>query len=62
MNTPIKGKRRHNVKELREKYAQKKGPTKAQRRLEARQQDFETNRLAGEATRGLKYHKPGSLK
>lgn len=61
MNTPPKGKRRHNKPELAARYAQKKGPTKAQKRLAARRDDYKVNRLS-EARDGFTYHMPGSLK
>lgn len=61
MKTPPKGKRRDDNKELKVKFAQKKGLTKAQKRLKARRDDFDVNRLA--TTPGkTKFHRPGSLK
>ena len=62
MNTPKVALRRHNNPELRAKYAQKKGPTKAQRKLAARQEDFENNLAKINGQNGYKFTKPGSNK
>ena len=61
MNTPTEGKRRHNNPELASKYAQKKGKTKAQKRLERRQHAYDSAGLAT-AKDGYRYIKPGSMK
>lgn len=60
MNTPPKGKRRDSITELAKKYAQKKRPTKAQRKLAARVLDFEQNLERINGQNGYKYTKPGS--
>jgi hypothetical protein len=58
MQTPPQGKRRHDNPELRAKYAQKKPPTKRQRKLEARQYDYDTNKL--DSVNGFHFIRPGS--
>jgi len=62
MLTPPKGKRRDSIPELATKYAQKKKPTKAQRRAAARVLDFEQNLAKQDGSNGYHFIKPGANK
>lgn len=62
MNTPPKGKRRDSIPELAKKYAQKKKPTKAQRKLARRQADFDEVMARQDGHNGYHFIKPGSNK
>lgn len=62
MNTPKLKDRRHNNKELREKYAQKSKPTKAQRKLARRRDDFDTVLKRADGHSGYHFIRPGSNK
>ena len=52
--------RRHNNKELAAKYAQKVKPTKAQRKLARRVDDYEQNIAKFDGHDGKHFIKPGS--
>lgn len=62
MNTPPLGKRRNDNPELKSRYAQKKKPTKAQRKLARRVDDFLQNLARDDGKNGYHYIRPGSLK
>ena len=60
MNTPKLADRRHNNEELAALYAQKVKPTKAQRKLARRVDDYEQNIAKFDGHDGKHFIKPGS--